>query len=390
MRRPRRSVAYLLALGITFTTFVTAIQIAGAAPVSPNPGASRNELRGVDAVSSSDVWAVGNYLNDTASAYQALIIHWNGTEWSQVTSPDPSSTENDLLGVSAISSSNAWAVGTYFTTIWNTLILHWDGATWSQVTSPNPSLNVNGLSAVTAISASNVWAVGTYYNDSTLKTDTLVLHWNGTKWSKAQSPNPSAVNALYGVSAFSSSDVWAVGSQSSSNEPGSPSYTLVLHWNGTKWSKVASPRPSSTFNVVRGVSAVDGSNAWAVGSYINDASSILDTLILRWNGARWSKATSPNPGSSDNSLSGVSALSTSDAWAVGSYYTLAGYQALILHWNGTRWSKSASPNPSPTENHLYAVDARSSSNAWAVGFYDSAGVWDTFTVRWNGTKWSQK
>jgi hypothetical protein len=58
------------------------------------------------------------------------------------------------------------------------------------------------------------------------------------------------------------------------------------------------------------------------------------TLVAHWNGTRWTGVASPNPGGSF--LNAVSALSPSDAWAVG--YDNTG--TLILHWDGTSWTQS--------------------------------------------------
>jgi hypothetical protein len=46
------------------------------------PRIHMGELFGVSAISSSDAWAVGRYFNTTTRAYDTLILHWNGTAWS--------------------------------------------------------------------------------------------------------------------------------------------------------------------------------------------------------------------------------------------------------------------------------------------------------------------
>src|SRR6059058_2781047 len=101
----------------------------------------------------------------------------------------------------------------------------------------------------------------------------------------------------------------------------------------------ASPNPSATANSLSSVSAVSGSDAWAAGYYSNSAG-VRKTLILRWDGTAWTQAPSPSPGSGDSQLRGVSAVSARDAWAVGD----AGDGVpLILRWNGTTWTRMASP-----------------------------------------------
>src|SRR5262249_43966341 len=150
-------------------------------------------------------------------------------------------------------------------------------------------------------------------------------------------------NELVGVSAVSGSDAWAVGDYASlpnANEP----RTMILHWNGTAWSKVKSPDPSSAFNVLDGVSAVSSSDAWAVGDYAGFPARAYATMILHWNGTAWTQVKSPNPShdpfsSNANDLFGVSARSSSDAWAVGEYDNNAIANSLVLHWNGTAWTQ---------------------------------------------------
>ena len=49
------------------------------------------------------------------SAYETLIEHWDGTSWSIVTSPNGSTTQDNLLdSVTCTSASQCWAVGDYY------------------------------------------------------------------------------------------------------------------------------------------------------------------------------------------------------------------------------------------------------------------------------------
>jgi hypothetical protein len=58
------------------------------------------------------------------------------------------------------------------------LALHWDGTRWSQVKTPNPGLIDNSLDSVSAVSPKDAWAVGS--SRDTAGVHTLVLHWDGT------------------------------------------------------------------------------------------------------------------------------------------------------------------------------------------------------------------
>src|SRR5205823_6465180 len=152
---------------------------------------------------------------------------------------------------------------------------------------------------------------------------------------------------LYGVSAVSATNAWAVGYDGDGGAPNN----LIEHWNGSAWSVVASPTVGLG-SIFYGVSAASPTDAWAVGI----AADL--TLIEHWDGSAWSVVASPNVGSAGSGLSGVSTLSGTDAWAVGSSITdTGGQETLIEHWDGSTWSVAASPSVSESSNQLFGVDA---------------------------------
>jgi hypothetical protein len=313
---------------------------------SPSPSGSSEPsgLQSVAATSATNAWAVGDYTN--SSGTWTLILRWNGTAWTQVPSPNPSGgtlDQNSLSSVAATSATNAWAVGAYDTSTGSqTLILHWNGTSWTQLTSPNPG-SFRTLSSVAATSASRAWAVG-HYN---VPAKTLTMRWNGTAWKHVASPNPESgtahSNFLAGVAATSASNAWAVGD----GESGSGQVqNLVLHWNGAAWTPVASPQPGTgpDGSALSAVAATSASNAWAVG-YSSPGSVTQDTMILRWNGTAWTQAASPSPGGSApyDTLYAVAATSAGNAWAVGTYDSGTTAGTLILHWDGATWTQVTSP-----------------------------------------------
>jgi hypothetical protein len=372
-------------------TLVLLSAVLGAAPLSasagtceswgarpPNVGTGDNVLVGVVVTSRCGAWAVGYY--SSYDTLQTLVDRWNGTAWRHVGSPNVGSN-SELTGVAATSSTNAWAVGLS----WGeplqeqTLILHWDGTSWQRVGSPNPggASNSNALSGVAATSSFNAWAVGHYYNGTADRT--LILHWDGVSWKRVASPNAEGPsNVLTGVAATSSTNAWAVGHYFN----GTANQTLIVHWDGVSWKRVGSPNPggSSHLNDLSAVAATSSSNAWAVGRYHSGTNE--QTLILHWNGAAWMRQLSPNPGGSSNlnELSGVAGTSSTNAWAVGDYYNGTTFRTLIVHWNGTAWKRQMSPNVGNFANSLFAVSASSPSNAWAVGDYYNGSVNQTLAV----------
>lgn len=300
---------------------------------SPSPGSAYNFLFGITAVSAHDLWAVGRYQNPL-SPEQTLIERWNQHTWSVVSSPNPGSASNTLFGVAAVSANDVWAVGRFQnpSSPEQTLIEHWDGQMWSVVSSPDPSSTLNFLLGITVVSARNVWAVGGFQNASGI-TGTLIEHWNGQTWSVVSSQSPgSASNTLFGVAAVSANNVWAAGDFLN---PSGPEQTLIEHWNGHKWSIVSSPSPGSALNFLFGITAASANSVWAVGGFQN-TSSPDQALIEYWNGQTWSVVSSPSPGLVFNTLFGIAAVSTSNLWAVGGFQNPSAHdQTLIEHIAGS-------------------------------------------------------
>jgi hypothetical protein len=182
---------------------------------SPNPGTNSGEnvLNSVTAVAANNVWAVGYYASAT-NPYQTLIEHWNGKIWSVVASPNVPDTHDYLTSVQAVSANDIWAVGSSFTldSVGQTLVEHWNGKQWSIISSPNTSGTLSGLSGVAVVSSTNVWAVGYSFTGNGTG-PTVIEHWNGKKWSIVPSPSPAAgFNSLSSVTRIpGTTSLWAVG-----------------------------------------------------------------------------------------------------------------------------------------------------------------------------------
>ena len=202
-------------------------------------------------------------------------------------------------------------------------------------------------------------------------------------WSGAQPASPGTRITRCSVRLCSSPcDAWAVGFQFS----GGTDQTLIEHWNGAAWKVVPSPDPGSADNSLTSIRAVSAANIWAVGSFSDGV--VSEALILHWDGHSWAQFENPDPGSTANDLDGVRAVSASDVWAVGSYSSGTADRTLILHWNGAGWKQVASPHPG-SDSVLLGVAATSRRNAWAVGNFSSSGRERNLILHWNGAHWKQ-
>jgi hypothetical protein len=330
---------------------------------SPNVGQTSSVLYDVAIVSATDMWAVGYYISQSDD-YQTLIMRWDGNQWNLVPSPNVGDGDNALRGISVVSANDVWAVGEYSTPQVTTkaLILHWDGSQWSVVAGPDIG-DSDSLNQVDAITSNDVWAVGEYGVKGGSRP--LTVHWDGFVWTEVATPFEGQYNTLRGVSAVGANDIWAVGNYYESTFGFA---AFILHWDGIAWSRVPTPKLPGESNLMS-VSAISADDAWAVGYLIEDGIS-YHTFVLQWTGADWIWV--PSPSSADNDiLLDVSALSPGDVWAVGwSIETVQGRsQTFTIHWDGSMWTRVPSPNSDFGVNRLYGVAAVWANDVWAVGHY---------------------
>ena len=239
---------------------------------TPTHAPANSYFTAVSGISDKDVWAVGEH--DISGHYGTLIEHWNGSMWTQISSP---SERGFLSDVVALSARDAWAVGVAGTnTGYVSLIEHWDGKLWSVVPSPNGSAN-NWLNAISGRSGSSIWAVGWHGN---AYNKTLIEYWDGVDWRIVPAPNAgSTYNVLRDVVDISPSDAWAVG-----DSGGSPYSTLTEHWNGSRWQVVSIPKPFSGETLLGQVAAMGPRDVWTVGQYGENQPK---GFAENWDGSRW-------------------------------------------------------------------------------------------------------
>lgn len=324
------------------------------------------ELSGVTAFGPSDAWAVG-YVAD-ADSIDTLTLHWDGTQWRRVPSPNPSADRNWLVDVSGSSPSDVWAVGSYWDQAQQrqTLAMHWDGTQWNVVKSPDVAGSENLFNGVSVLSSSEAWAVGSSL-DGSFSGRTLVERWDGTSWSIVPSPSPSEIGVgsnLLSVAAESSTNVWAVGDVDTGEFVMG---TLAEHWDGTSWRAVETPTVPE--GALLGEVDVDGSGAaWAVGW--RQEGDVLQPLAMRWTGAQWAMVDAPSFEGVLADFAGVAVLGPDDVWAVGG----RDRHTLAAHWDGTSWVVTPTADPGRVTNTLLEVaEAPGTDCLWAVGSYVTQG-----------------
>lgn len=178
-------------------------------------------------------------------------------------------------------------------------------------------------------------------------------------------PGADVRGSLTDVSASSATDAWAVGRWGRKR-------TLAEHWNGVRWKRVLTPNPGRKLSLLEAVADVSPTDAWAVGQFGLKQHA---ALLLHWDGARWRRAALPS-NARNATFEDLTVVSPTDIWAVGT--TRLEFGTRTMHWNGTRWSVVASPGSS-AGTLLAGAAASGTNDVWAVGL--------GLIEHWTGSGW---
>jgi hypothetical protein len=365
------------------SSFCLALAVVLAALGSRSLGQNRS-LNGVVAISATDAWAVGfAYTGPARIVGAGLAEHWDGTKWTVVSTPNPEGACNTLNAVGAVSSSDVWAVGGFYSNyefrcgIYGSFpgsIEHWDGVAWSLV--PNPSPNGKMFTGVAAIASNDVWSVGYSFPVSDPeRISPLAEHWDGSEWKVVPTPRGSSelTASFQAITAASKNDVWAVGSYSVSEFDSKVPF--AEHWDGTAWTIVAVPETVQGDSYLVGTGSAGSNEIWATG---------WPDIFLLWDGSQWISYTMPDYG---GGLDAVFVFRDGLGWAVGSQSSGQGiFLTLTYYWDGKAWILVPSPNPDDSQNFLAGDSGTGPDDVWAVGQYGVNAR--TLVEHWDGQLWS--
>lgn len=283
-------------------------------------------------------------------------------DWTQIPVPDdPSWWSSWFEDVTVAGPDDAWAVGFYsvpkpgsgFETF--TLAMHWDGVAWTKVPTPSPAPYPGGtkayLNGVDAVSPNDVWAGGDRYGDAgglSVGQWVMVQHWDGSSWKEIPVPTPPggvSINfsgtRVHTVRAVGKDDVWFGGQWGEPNALGSVTWRpLQMHWDGSGLTVYPTPTITDGYYAFHTVSmsAVSSSDIWAVCQKNTAGGYSKKNVILHWDGSSWSLAPVPDA-SAEHTLYEIVANSANDVWVFGEApWTYAPY---VLHYDGNSWKEVA-------------------------------------------------
>lgn len=262
------------------------------------------------------VTAVWSFAPDDVWAGSQIMLHFDGTEFTQVETP-PIGFVNDFWGFAP---DDLYAAAG--------ALLHWDGTSWAVVAGTESF----GATAVWGTSGGELF-VGDQSNSQ-------VHRWDGVQWTTAFT-QVVEVTDLWGSS---STDVWAAG------------IFGLWHWDGVAWTDAATNEVDSA----TGLWGFGPDDVWAVDDF---------GVLARWNGSAWIDMLPVDDDQFEDDHTRVWGSSPEDVWAVGD-------GGLISHWDGAGWSQSQWGD-FPYYPFFNAVHGSTAADVWIVGLSsdgDNTGV----------------
>jgi hypothetical protein len=318
--------------------------------------APNNVLNGIGAVSRQLAWAVGieGFSSDGKVPGRPVMERWSGRLWSVVRLP--SSWPGGLGFVAASSARDAWALGQESSGMREHL-LHWSGRRWREVAFPGRQGTLFANLGLSAARDGPAWLIGSPAGSS----DTF--GWNGSR-----SRPPGYLCAAVYCS-------HRIGSSAASSD--------IFGWNGSRW-RLQPYRCAAVFCNLDQTSARTASDAWAVGNYVTGTGS-GGPLALHWTGRAWHPTAIP--AIKFGYLTGVVALSRTDAWAVGVVFNTS--RMLLFRWNGTAWHQVSTPAglTVPGLGEQTGITSDSAGQLWIYDFGPQTGQGASY-LRYDGHRWS--
>ena len=372
---------------------MTALGVVGATPAAAAAKSNTGQVLGVSCTSTTFCMAVG-------ASNGTLTESWNGSVWSVVPSPSPSSSYNAFESVSCVSATDCVAVGGSNDSegVTQSLAEVWNGTSWSVVSTPTLSGDQIQFNSVSCVDSSSIYcvAVGSVAGAaSEFPSQTLAESWNGTTWTMMSTPIPLYnENSFRSVSCTSSSSCLAVGGTvecvAVSGVDSCPSSQMLVElWNGTSWSIDTTPDENGS-DTLLGVSCTSSSSCVGIGTSTNSSTGVTEGLVDSWNGTSWTVSFGPTLATSPDQAypAGVSCVSATDCMAVGPTQNLPETQTLALSWDGAALSVVPSANPSSTYDFFDGVSCVNSKFCAAVGEQMLPPSEEPLFEMWNGSTWS--
>jgi hypothetical protein len=314
-------------------------------------------LYGVQILAEDDIWAAGA---------EGTAIHWDGTGWTVL----PTGTGRHFYRLFVLAPDNVYTCGSVGT------LMHYDGTSWTTITPP-PWAAVD-LQSMWAFEPSTLWIVGAtgliarYHVD----TDTweqmvsgtgevlysiwgaapddlwvaggaavgdVLLHWDGTAWSRDEAAPVLDPRGLLGLSGLAGDNIIVHGRDGG-----------IMHYDGTSWR----PMEGGVTASLRAIAGLSGRDVFVTGTATSFGGDV-STGLLRNDGGRWRLA------------DWRTGFAATDLWAAAPDDLFAvSAEGSVRHFDGANWSALPVGFVGIALRGVWGADA---DHVFAVGGYATAG-----------------
>jgi hypothetical protein len=228
------------------------------------------------AVTGDTVWVTGgkNEMVPNGPLLEPFAARLDGDDWTMVDVPlfdivgEQTLARYRLRAVGGIAADDVWMGGWLLVVgepIHDAVLMHWDGGDWTwfdvRPLLTNPGAG-SSIESITAIGPDDVWAVGHEFDVDLERERALILHWDGTAWSRFDAPVEPGRNVwLRDLVARSSTNIHAAGTV---NTPGEWPEAYLLHYDGDGWSRVDDVQTADGSQFLAAATTADGT-LWLAG-----------------------------------------------------------------------------------------------------------------------------
>jgi len=216
---------------------------------------------------------------------------WNGHTWAKVAIPSSSHQPSE---VSTSGTGNTWVLNPKDATP----LRRWSKGKWSAAAAAHGA----GVQHIGAAGARQVWASG----------DGFLRHYDGSAWSDKKLPGDVTIA---GIDVNHYNDVWAVGYRKTSDGNDQP---YAMHWNGSAWTTTPVPEyhvgePDWNVASLRSVAFVGTNDVYAAGD-VEIGENVYSPVLVHWNGTKWSKVSVPKAVHPAYGVNGIAPVGGGGTW----------------------------------------------------------------------------
>ncbi len=310
---------------------------------------------GAASLNGQPAWWVGKH-----SFQWPVIARWRKGAWREVLTPWR--RDGALTGVSAVTSTAAWAVGYKPGSAPRAISARWNGSSWAAVAVPHPGGRMSSLADVVAVSSDRAWAVGERLFRGRL--EPLAMRYSPGGWTNVSPPIASPrEGGLTAVTRAPDGKIWTVGWRTK-NERQRP---WIAYRDASGWQETPSATLAGGAAILTDVTFRSASEGWAVGYRERETGGGYAPILERWDGASWQSQATPWDADASVALTTVAVNSNGALALGGNRIGNMGPSAVLAGQSGGSWLVTGDPLSLGARSWIFDASTVGSNGSFAVG-----------------------